>query len=118
MTDPDEERIDWSNFGRYVAMHEEKPGGHIEDELHDGSDPDLWLGGVDLGVQFPDREHRLYVRYVRALALLCECAPYVDDEDYLALIDELLADACKHYPLVTHQDGEYRGIAPRMPATK
>src|SRR5699024_593730 len=28
-----------------------------------------------------DREVRLYARYVQALALLCECAPFVDDED-------------------------------------
>jgi hypothetical protein len=39
----------------------------------------------------------------------------VDDEDYVSLIDELLADACKHYPLEWQRDGDRRAIAPRSP---
>lgn len=74
---------------------------------------DAWLEVVDLGVALPTRERALYARYVRALALLCECAPYVDDEDYADLIDDLLADACRHYPLSWHRDGECRQIAVR-----
>jgi hypothetical protein len=38
-------------------------------------------------------------------------APFVDDPDYSELIDELLADACRHYPLTWHRDGDYRQIA-------
>ena len=81
-----------------------------------GSDPDAWLSGLKLGVDLPEREFRLYARYVRALALLCECAPYVDDEDYTELIDELLADACKHYPLECWHDGDYRALTLRESA--
>lgn len=62
----------------------------------------------------------LYGRYLRALALLCECAPYVDDPDYVELIDEVLDDACRHYPLKwTERDG-HRELAPkgaRAPST-
>ena len=83
-----------------------------------GSDPDAWLSGLKLGVELPEREFRLYARYVRALSLLCECAPHVDDEDYSKLIDELLADACKHYPLECWCDGDRRALAPREPAAK
>jgi len=75
-----------------------------------------WLAEVDLGVTLPPGEQRLYARYVRALALLCECAPYVDEPDYVDLIDEVLADAAKHYPLECQSDGDHRAIAVRMPA--
>lgn len=75
-----------------------------------GSDPDAWLSDLKLGVELPEPELRLYARYVRALALLCECAPYVDDQDYSELIDELLADACKHYPLEYRRDGDRRSL--------
>lgn len=68
--------------------------------------------GKGMGVVLPASELALYVRYVRALALLCECAPYVDEPDYVDLIDELLADACDHYPLVTRRGGARREIAP------
>lgn len=68
--------------------------------------------GKGMGVVLPASELALYVRYVRALALLCECAPYVDECDYVELIDELLADACDHYPLVTRRHGALREIAP------
>lgn len=74
-------------------------------------DADARLENVDLGVELPARERALYARYVRALALLCECAPYVDEPDYVDLIDELLADACRTYPLTWCRDGEYRQIA-------
>ena len=76
-------------------------------------DRDAWLQRLRRGSDMPEREFRLYVRYLRALALLCECAPYVDEEDYVELIDELLADACAHYPLDIHQDERNRQIAPR-----
>jgi hypothetical protein len=77
-------------------------------------DPDALLGRLRREMALPEREFRLYVRYLRALALLCECAPYVDEEDYVDLIDELLAEACSHYPLEVHRDERYRAIAPRV----
>ena len=76
-----------------------------------GDESSAWLTSVDLGVDLPTAARPLYARYVRALALLCECAPFVDDPDYSELIDELLADACRHYPLTWHRDGDYRQIA-------
>ena len=69
-----------------------------------------------LGAGLPDRERALYLRYVRALALLCECAPYVDEPDYADMIDDVLAEACRHYPLAWQSDGERREIAVRAPA--
>lgn len=59
----------------------------------------------------------LYERYVRVLALLAECAPYVDVEDYAELIDEVLADAQEHYPLVVRRDGDRREVALREAPT-
>jgi len=59
-----------------------------------------------------EREVRLYARYVRALALLCECAPYVDEPSYSEQIDEVLADACLHYPLDWRRSGCGVEIAP------
>jgi hypothetical protein len=90
----------------------------IDPELSGGpnSDPDAWLRTLNLGVEGSEREVHLYAQYVRALALLCECAPFVDDEDYADLIDELLADACKHYPLEWRRNGARREIALRLPA--
>jgi len=58
----------------------------------------------------------LYARYVRALALLAECAPYVDVQDYVELIDEVLEDAQACYPLDVRRDGDRREIAPRVAA--
>ena len=68
-----------------------------------------------LGVDEPmsAREAALYVRFLRALALLAECRPYVDECDYAALIDEVLDDAQIHYPFDVRRDGERRGLAPR-----
>ena len=68
-----------------------------------------------LGVVEPmaPREAALYVRYLRAVALLCECRPYLDECDYAALIDELLDDAQAHYPFDVRRDGERRSLAPR-----
>ena len=80
--------------------------------------PTRGCDGLELGVELPEREFRLYARYVRALALLCECAPFVDDADYADLIDELLADAVKHYPLECRHDGDRREIALRSPAAE
>ena len=60
-----------------------------------------------------DREVRLYARYVRALALLCECAPYVDEPSYSQQIDEVLADASSHYPLDWRRSDCGVEIAPR-----
>jgi hypothetical protein len=93
-------------------MHEERKCTLGDSEVPEGpgGDPDAWLSGLKLGVELPEREFRLYARYVRALALLCECASYVDDEDYSELIDELLADACKHYPLECLRDGDHRAL--------
>lgn len=54
---------------------------------------------------------QLYERYVKALALLCECAAYVDEPDYLDLLDEVLDEACAHYPLRWRNDGCHRQIA-------
>ncbi|MFM9940151.1 MAG: hypothetical protein ACKVP7_11735 [Hyphomicrobiaceae bacterium] len=39
----------------------------------------------------------LYGRYVGLLALLCECAPYVDEPDYVDLIEAALIDASSNY---------------------
>lgn len=75
------------------------------------SDPAAWLQTADLGVDLPAREMQLYARYVRALALLCECAVYVDDEHYSTLIDEVIADACQHYPLVSRKNGDHCELA-------
>lgn len=66
-----------------------------------------------LGADASPREAELYVRYLRALALLCECAPYVDEPDYLAVIDALLDDAHTAYPLEVRKDGARRELAPR-----
>ena len=74
---------------------------------------EVWLPTLNLGVEGSDEGRRLYARYVRALALLCECVPFVDDEDYVSLVDELLADACKHYPLEWRQSGLRRELALR-----
>ncbi len=60
-----------------------------------------------------DREVRLYARYVRALALLCECVPYVDDEDVSEQIDQALAEAASHHPLDWRRSGCMAEIAPR-----
>jgi hypothetical protein len=60
-----------------------------------------------------DREARLYARYVSALALLCECAPLVDDESQAQQIDRLLAEAAAHYPLDWRRAGMSVEIAPR-----
>jgi hypothetical protein len=75
-----------------------------------------WMHRLKLNIDLPEREFHLYARYVRALTLLCECAPFVDDPDYAELIDELLADAVKHYPLECRHNGERREIALRSPA--
>jgi len=70
---------------------------------------------AELGVAEPmsRREAALYVRYLRALALLCECAPYVDEPDYVERLDALLDDAGAHYPFDVEREGPHRGLAPR-----
>lgn len=72
---------------------------------------------ASLGV--PERlapgEAALYLRYLRALALLCECRPYLDEPDYAELIDEILEDAAAHYPFDIERDGDRRGLVPRSP---
>lgn len=67
--------------------------------------------GVD-GSLAPN-EAALYVRYLRALALLCECRPYLDEPDYAELIDDVLDDASAHYPFDIERDGDRRGLVPR-----
>ena len=68
-----------------------------------------------LGIDGPlsPREAALYVRYLRALALLCECLPYLDEPDYAERIDEVLDDAEAHYPFDVERDGDRRSLAPR-----
>lgn len=55
----------------------------------------------------------LYERYLQALALLCECSAYVDEPDYIDRIGEVLADACRHHPLVAQHDGVRWELAPK-----
>ncbi len=102
-------------------MKQEHESSQIESAMS-AANPDAgtdgWLHTLDLRVEMPEPEFRLYARYVRALALLCECAPFVDDPDYLNLIDELVADACKHYPLDCQRDGDRFEIALRAPDGK
>jgi len=71
-----------------------------------------------LGIAVPraPAEAALFVRYLRALALLCECRPYLDEPDYAELIDELLDDAASTYPFDIERDGDRRGLVPRHPA--
>lgn len=80
--------------------------------------PDDLPAGLSAGLDQTPRERELYVRYVRALALLCECAPYVDEPDYTDLIDEVLADAARHYPLTWQRDGARCAIAPGAPGAE
>ena len=48
------------------------------------------------------------MRYLKALALLCECQPYVDEPDYEAQLDELLHEACTDYPIELRRlDGRF-----------
>ncbi|MEO8486767.1 MAG: hypothetical protein ABI585_10570 [Betaproteobacteria bacterium] len=61
----------------------------------------------------PLREAALYVRYLRALALLCECVPYLDEPDYAERIDEVLDDLEAHYPFDVGRDGDRRSLTPR-----
>lgn len=70
---------------------------------------------ASLGVRGPltDAESALYVRYLRALALLCECRPYLDEPDYAERIDEVLDDASTHYPFDIEREGDRRGLVPR-----
>ena len=60
-----------------------------------------------------DREVRLYARYVRVLALLCECEPYVDEASYAERVDEVLADASSNYPLEWRRSACVAEISPR-----
>lgn len=45
------------------------------------------------------RELQLYERYVRALAVLSECTPYVDEPDLEEQIEAVMSDACACHPL-------------------
>ena len=77
-----------------------------------GSDPaQRSLAAMALGDAADEATSALYVRFVRSLALLCECAAYVDDPDYLEQIDAMLDDACRHYPLRWQHGGGRREIA-------
>lgn len=69
------------------------------------------LADAALGPHADDRTRDLYTRYLGALALLCECAPYVDEPDFVDAIDTLLDDAVRHYPLCWSADGECRALA-------
>ncbi len=58
-------------------------------------------------------ETELYVRYLRALALLGECAPSIDEPDYADLVGILMRDAEAHYPVRVCRNGGRWEIAPR-----
>ena len=77
------------------------------------AEADAVLARLGVAETMPPREAALYVRYLRAMALLAECRPYVDECDYAALIDEVLDDAQAHYPFDVVRDGERRSLAPR-----
>ena len=77
------------------------------------TEADAVLAQLGVAEPLPPREAALYLRYLRAIALLAECRPYVDECDYAALIDELLDDAQAHYPFDVHRDGERRSMTPR-----
>ena len=65
--------------------------------------PSLSLGPTGL-----DLQALLFERYAKALALLCECQPYVDEPDYEAQIDALLREACTDYGMaMQHVDGRF-----------
>lgn len=44
-------------------------------------------------------DHALFARYVKALALLCECLPFVDDPEVEDTVGDLLRDAAAAYPI-------------------
>ena len=75
--------------------------------------PEL-IASLSLARDASPAEVDLYVRYVRALALLSECAGHVDEPDYADLIGAVLEDAQAHYPLVVRRNGERWEIAPRV----
>ena len=77
------------------------------------TETDAVLARLGVAEPMPAREAALYVRYLRAVALLAECRPYLDECDYAALIDELLDDAQANYPFDVHRDGERRSLTPR-----
>lgn len=79
------------------------------------ADPEL-LASLGIATPLTPAEAALYVRYLRALALLCECRPYLDEPDYAELIDDVLDDAAAHYPFEIERDGDRRGLVPRNPA--
>lgn len=55
-----------------------------------------------------DPSAALFARYLKALALLCECQPYVDEPDFDAQIDALLRDACASYDIqMQHVGGRF-----------
>lgn len=78
-----------------------------------GLPPADTLARLGKGVATTPAEAELYVRYLRVLALLCECAPYVDEPDYVDLIADVLADAQAHYPLEARNIGATWQIAQR-----
>jgi hypothetical protein len=71
------------------------------------------LAALRPSVDATPTEVALYVRYVRALALLAECAPYVDEPDYLELIETIMIDAQVAYPLTVCRNGARWEVAPR-----
>lgn len=77
-----------------------------------GRDPTA-LEALGLAVPSDPAEAALYFRYLRALALLCECRPYLDEPDYAERIDEVLDDASTHYPFDIEREGDRRGLVPR-----
>lgn len=51
------------------------------------------------------------VRFLTAIALLCECAAYVDEPDFLDQIDSLLDSLEQEYPLRFERQGTSRTFA-------
>jgi|JI10StandDraft_1071094.scaffolds.fasta_scaffold522147_2 hypothetical protein len=61
----------------------------------------------------PDATSLLFARYVKALAMLCECQPFVDEPDYEAQLEALLHEACAAYGLdMQHAGGRFEIALP------
>lgn len=53
----------------------------------------------------------LHAHYVRAILLLAECQPYVDDPDLFASVDELMADVGRGGSLTCRRDATQWEVA-------
>jgi hypothetical protein len=60
-----------------------------------------------------DAQSLLFARYVKALALLCECQPYVDEPHFETQLDAVLREACAAYAIeMRHLDGRFEIARP------